>query len=334
MTIHAYAAKEVGGKLEPFDYEPGSLGLEEVEIEVKYCGICHSDIMIVDDEIGISQYPVVPGHEVIGTVNAVGEGVQNLQIGQQVGLGWLSHSCMSCEWCLAGDHNLCQSAQPTIIGHYGGFADKVRAHHKWVFPLPDALNPQTAGPLFCGGITVFNPIVQLNIKGSDRVGIIGVGGLGHMAIQFLSAWGCEVTAFSTSADKEAEARNLGADHFVNSSNPTAIKELTNSFDVILSTVNADLDWESYVAALRPRGCLHFLGITPHPIAVQMISLLLGQKSISASPVGSPSVVEQMLNFVARKQLQPMVEFYPFEQVNEAMDRLREGKPRYRIVLQR
>ncbi|NBD31736.1 MAG: zinc-binding dehydrogenase, partial [Cyanobacteria bacterium] len=225
-------------------------------------------------------------------------------------------------------------SEQTIVGRYGGFADKVRAHQNWVFRLPEGLNPETAGPLFCGGITVFNPIVQLNIKGSDRVGVIGIGGLGHMALQFLRAWGCEVTAFSGSAEKETEARSLGAHHFVNSRDPEAVKALKNSFDVILSTVNGDLDWETYMAALRPRGRFHFLGVPPHPIAVQMFSLLFGQKSISASPVGSPGVTQQMLKFLTRQQLEPMVEFYPFEKVNEAMDQLRHGKPRYRIVLKR
>lgn len=334
MTIQAYAAKAAGAPLEPFTYDPGELGDEQVEIDVQYCGICHSDVSVVDNDWGISQYPVVPGHEVVGRIAAVGEAVKNLEVGQQVGLGWFSNSCMSCEWCLSGDHNLCQSAEQTIVGRYGGFADKVRAHQNWVFQLPEGLNPKTAGPLFCGGITVFNPIVQLDIKGSDRVGVIGIGGLGHMALLFLSAWGCEVTAFSASADKEAEARQLGADHFVNSRDPEAVKAMENSLDVIISTVNADLDWETYLSALRPRGRLHFLGVPPNPIATSMFSLLFGQKSLSATPVGSPGVTKQMLEFLARKQLEPMVEFYSFDQVNEAMDRLRQGKPRYRIVLKR
>ena len=334
MTINAYAATEVGGKLQPFEYDPGSLGSEQVEIEVEYCGICHSDVSVVDNEWGISQYPVVPGHEVVGKIVAVGDAVKNLKIGQQVGLGWFSDSCMTCEWCLSGDHNLCQDSEQTIIGRYGGFADKVRAHENWVFSLPEGLNPETAGPLFCGGITVFNPIVQLQIKSTDRVAVLGIGGLGHMALQFLNAWGCEVTAFSGSSDKEAEAKRLGAHHFINSRDPEALKGLENSFDVILSTVNADLDWEGYLSALRPRGRLHFLGVPPNPIATSMFSLLFGQKSLSASPVGSPGVTAQMLEFIARKQLEPMVEFYSFDQINEAMDRLREGKPRYRIVLKR
>ena len=334
MTIHAYAATEAGGQLKPFEYDPGSLGSEEVEIEVQYCGICHSDVSVVDNDWGISQYPVVPGHEVVGKIVAVGTTVNNVQVGQQVGLGWFSSSCMGCEWCLAGDHNLCQSSEQTIIGRYGGFADKVRAHKNWVFPIPEGLKPETAGPLFCGGITVFNPIVQLDIQGSDRVAVIGIGGLGHMALQFLNAWGCEVTAISGSPDKAEEAKKLGAHYLINSRDPEAIKSAKNRFDVILSTVNGDLDWENYLAALRPRGRLHFLGVPPNKIATSMFSLLFGQKSLSASPVGSPSVTSQMLEFITRQKLEPMVEFYSFENINEAMDRLRNGKPRYRIVLKR
>ena len=152
----------------------------------------------------------------IGLVEAIGENVKGLKKGQRVGLGWSSGSCMTCEWCESGNHNLCKSNEGTIVGRYGGFADKVRAESAWVIPLPDKLSAESSGPLFCGGITVFNPIVQFDIKPTDRVGVIGIGGLGHMALRFLDAWGCEVTAFSTSSDKEAEAKSFGADHFINS----------------------------------------------------------------------------------------------------------------------
>lgn len=331
--IKAYAAQEPGGELKPFEFDPGPLGERDVEIAVEYCGICHSDLSMLDNEWGLTTYPFVPGHEVVGTIAAIGDGVTRVQVGQRVGLGWYARSCMICEWCMSGNHNLCPEAEGTIVGRPGGFADKVRAHEAWVVPLPDAMTPEKAGPLFCGGITVFNPIVQLDIKSTDRVGVIGIGGLGHMAVGFLKAWGCQVTAFSTSPDKEAEARELGADHFVNSRDPEALKAVANSFDLILSTVNADLDWEGYIAALRPKGRLHFVGVVPSPVATQVFPLIAGQKSISASPLGSPATVAQMLQFASRHGLEPITELYPFEQVNEAMERLRHGKPRYRIVLQ-
>ncbi|ACK73564.1 Alcohol dehydrogenase GroES domain protein [Gloeothece citriformis PCC 7424] len=330
--IRAYAAHEPGGKLEPFEYEPGSLGDEEVDIKVEYCGICHSDLSMLKNDWGMTQYPFVPGHEVVGVVEAVGSKVKNLQIGQKVGLGWYSRSCMTCEFCMSGNHNLCQDAEGTIVGRYGGFAEKVRAHQGWVIPLPEGVNPVTAGPLFCGGITVFNPIVQFNIKPTDQVGVIGIGGLGHMALGFLRAWGCEITAFSTSPDKEAEAKALGATHFVNSRDPEALKALTNSFDVILSTVNADLDWPTYIKLLRPQGRLHLVGVIPNPLSVPIFPMILGQKSVSASPLGSPTTIAQMLNFAGRHHLEPIVEFFPLEQVNEALERLQSNKARYRIIL--
>jgi uncharacterized zinc-type alcohol dehydrogenase-like protein len=330
--IRAYAAREPGGKLEPFEYDPGPLGEEEVEIQVEYCGICHSDLSMLNNDWGITRYPFVPGHEVIGTIAALGDRVKQLQLGQRVGLGWYSRSCMHCEWCMGGDHNLCLTAEGTIVGRHGGFADKVRAHQSWVLSLPKDLKPATAGPLFCGGITVFNPLVQFDLKPTDRVGVIGIGGLGHMALRFLHAWGCDVTAFSTSADKEAEAKEMGANHFVNSRDPEALKAVANSFDLILSTVNADLDWGTYIAALRPKGRLHFVGVVPNPVSSHVFPLIERQKSISASPLGSPTTLARMLDFAARHQLEPITETFTFERVNEAMERLRSGKARYRIVL--
>jgi uncharacterized zinc-type alcohol dehydrogenase-like protein len=303
-----------------------------VDIAIEYCGICHSDLSMLDNEWGFTQYPFVPGHEVIGTVEAVGAEVQGIVAGQRVGLGWNSGSCMTCEWCMSGNHNLCPSAEGTIVGRHGGFADKVRAQAAWIVPLPDALDPKASGPLFCGGITVFNPIVQFGIKSTDRVGVIGVGGLGHMAVRFLDAWGCEVTAFSSSPDKEAETREFGADHFVNSQDARALEKLAGAFDFIISTVNVAMDWGLYIAALRPKGRLHLVGAVLQPIPVEMFTLLVGQRSISASPLGSPATTAKMLDFSARHGIQPVVETFKFSEVNEALERLRNGRPRYRIVL--
>src|SRR6478672_2894657 len=319
--IQAYAAHTKGGKLEPFAYDPGVLKDEEVEIKVDYCGICHSDLSMLKNDWGNSQYPLVPGHEVVGTVAAVGERVTTVKIGQQVGLGWYSHSCLHCEWCMSGNQNLCQTAEQTIVGRFGGFADKVRAHQEWVIPLPAGLDPAKAGPLFCGGITVFNPIVQFDVKPTDRVGVIGIGGLGHMALKFLQAWGCDVTAFSTNPDKEAEVLELGANHFVNSRDAKALEKVANSFDFILSTVNADLDWGSYINALRPKGRLHFVGVVPNDIKTHAFALIGGQKSLSGSPLGSPVTTAKMLDFAARHGIEPITETFAFSQVNEAIAHL-------------
>lgn len=334
MTVRAYAAHEAGGKLEPFEYELGPLAAEEVEIAVEFCGICHSDLSMLDNEWQMSEYPFVPGHEVIGTVAAIGDRVTNLQLGQKVGLGWFANSCMHCEWCNTGDRNLCPDVEGTIVGRHGGFADKVRAHSRWVIPLPDDLDAAKAGPLFCGGITVFNPLVQFDVKPTDRAAVVGLGGLGHLAVQFLNAWGCQVTVLSTSPDKETEARQLGASHFVNVKETGALEALANRFDFILSTVSADLDWGAYIAALRPKGRLHIVGAAPNPLSFGLFPLLLGQKTISSSPVGSPSTIAQMLDFAARHDIEVMTENFPMSEVNQAMEHLRQGKPRYRIVLTR
>ncbi len=332
MPIKAYAADAPGAALKPFEYEPGALKREEVEIQVEYCGLCHSDLSMLNNDWGITEYPFVPGHEVVGTIAAVGEGVTTLEVGQRVGLGWFSDSCMHCTACMSGDHNLCPTAEQTIVGRYGGFADRVRAHQEWVTPLPAGMNAETAGPLFCGGITVFNPIVQFDIRPTDHVGVIGIGGLGHMALRFLKAWGCDVTAFSSTADKEAEAKELGANHFVNSRDPESVKKIEGTLDLILSTVNADLDWATYMAALKPKGRLHFVGVVPNPLSLPVFPMILGQKSVSGSPLGSPATVSKMLEFSARHGIEPVTEFFAFDQVNEALERLHSGKARYRIVL--
>jgi len=328
----AYAALEAGGKLQPFEYDPGALGALDVEIDVAYCGICHSDLSMLKNEWGMTSYPFVPGHEIIGSVAAKGEKVKNLQLGQQVGLGWHSSYCMDCKPCMSGDHNLCTQAQQTIVGRHGGFADKVRANAASVIPLPENIDAQSAGPLFCGGITVFNPLLQFNIKPTDKVAVIGIGGLGHMALQFLNAWGCHVTAFTSSESKKKEAIKLGAHQTLNSRNPAELEATASQFDLILSTVNVKLDWNAYIATLRPKGRLHFVGAALEPLDIGVFPLILGQRSISGSPVGSPASLVAMLDFAAQHKIKPAIETYHFAQVNQALAKLACGEARYRIVL--
>lgn len=332
--ITAYAAESAGAAFAPISYEPGPLAADAVEIAVKHCGICHSDLSMWQNEWGMSRYPFVPGHEVVGTVSAVGEGVKHLRVGQRVGLGWQSGYCMTCPTCMGGDHNLCGQAKGTIIGRHGGFADKVRAQAASVVALPDGLDMASAGPLLCAGITVFNPLVQFAIKPTDKVGVIGIGGLGHLALQFVRAWGCEVTAFTSSQSKADEARSFGAQHVVDSRDPEALKAVAGQFDLIISTVNVKLDWNTYVAALKPKGRLHLVGATLEPLNLQVFPMLMGQRSVSASPVGSPKVMAEMLAFAALHNIKAQTEHYSFEQINEAMARVASGDARYRVVLDR
>ncbi len=332
--IRAFAAFEAGGELKTFEYDPGDLGVHEVEIEVEYCGICHSDLNMIDNDWGMSEYPLVPGHEVAGPVSSVGRGVTSLRVGQRVGLGWHAGYCMTCASCLSGDHNLCASSQGTIVGRHGGFADRVRAQAASVIPLPDGVDMASAGPLFCGGITVFNPLLQFGVRPTDRVGVIGIGGLGHMAVQFFKAWGCEVTAFTSSASKKAEALELGAHQVVNSRDTVELEALAGQLDLILSTVNVALDWNAYVTALRPKGRLHVVGATLEPLNLGAFPLIMGQRSVSGSPVGSPTSIATMLEFAARHDVKPVIEIFPLARVNDALEHLRSGKAHYRVVLGR
>ena len=330
--IRAYAATAAGAALEPFEFDPGPLGDEQVEIAVDYCGICHSDLSVIHNSWGNAQFPLVPGHEVSGRIVATGDKVKKVKAGDRVGLGWFSGSCMSCPDCLRGDQNLCPNGEDTIIGRPGGFADRVRAHWAWAVPIPDGVDAAKAGPLFCGGITVFNPIVQCGVRPTDRVGVVGVGGLGHLAVQFLNKWGCEVFAFTSSEDKKDELRKLGAHHVVNSRDPAQLKPLARSLDFIMVTVNVPLDWNAYIATLAPRGRLHFVGAVLEPLDIGLFPLLMGQRSVSASPLGSPATTAQMLDFCARHGIAAVTESFGMSQVNEALARLESGKARYRIVL--
>lgn len=332
--IKAYAALAPAADLTLIEYEPGPLGRQDVEIDIDYCGICHSDLSMIHNEWGMSAYPLVAGHEVVGRVAAVGADVTHLQSGQVVGLGWHSRYCQVCSSCGSGDHNLCASAQGTIVGRHGGFADKVRAHASSVVALPAGMDVKTAGPLFCGGITVFNPLVQFEVKPTDKVAVIGIGGLGHLGLQFLRAWGCEVTAFSSSDSKAAEARALGADHCINSTNAAEIAAAAGRFDFILTTVNVKLDWNLYLSTLKPKGRLHFVGATLEPLDLNVFSLIMAQRSVSGSPVGSPATIQKMLDFAVQHQIKPVVETFKFAEINDAIAHLKSGKARYRIVLER
>ena len=331
MTIQAYAAHNADGNLELFEYELGSLKPDEVEIDVEYCGICHSDLHMLKNEWGLTRYPLVPGHEIVGKISAIGGNVSHLGVGQYVGVGWRARSCLICDQCLTGHHNRCLKGEDVIVGRYGGFADKVRCQALWAFPLPKNINIKTAGPLFCGGITVFNPIIQNNIKSTDHVAVVGIGGLGHMALKFLNSWGCEVTAFSTNPEKEKEARQFGAHNFLNSRNPDALKSSANSFDMVLVTTNVDIDWDLYISTLRPGGKLHIVGAVPQ-ITATVSSLISGERSIGGSPIGDPATIAMMLDFCNRHAIEPIVEEFPFLRVNDALSHLESGKARYRIVL--
>lgn len=331
-SIRAWVAHAAKQALIPYEFDAGPLGPEEVEVAVEHCGVCHSDLSVINNEWGISQFPLVPGHEAVGRVVALGEQAKGLTKGQRVGVGWTAASCMHCRSCLSGDQHLCAGVVPTIVGHHGAFAERVRAHWAWVIPLPEGLDFAATGPLLCGGITVFSPLATFGVKPTDRVGVVGIGGLGHMALKFAAAWGCAVTAFTSSEAKYAEAKSFGAHHAVSSRDKRAIRALTGSLDLLLVTVNVPLDWPALVATLAPKGRLHVVGAVLEPIPVAAFDLIMAQRSVSGSPTGAPVTIATMLEFAARHGIAPQVEHFPMSKVNDALAHLEAGKARYRIVL--
>lgn len=331
-SFTAWAVTTQGGALEPQAVAVQPLGDEELEIAVEYCGLCHSDLSMIDNAWGISRYPLVPGHEAIGRIVRLGAQVRGLEIGQRVGIGWNSGSCMHCGTCLEGEQHLCGQVQPTIVGRRGGFAERMRAHWAWAIPLPAGLEPAVAGPLLCGGVTVFAPLLEFNVRPTHRVGVVGIGGLGHLALLFLRAWGCEVVAITSSADKHAEALRLGAHKVVASNDAEAMAALAGTLDLVLVTASAKLNWDALIASLRAKGRLHIVGMPLEAIPLRAMSLIRYQREVSGSPTGSPATLATMLEFCVRHHIVPQVEHYPLREVNAALEHLRAGKARYRIVL--
>ena len=330
--IRGWAAMAAKKPLVPYEYDPGPLGDEDVEVAVEHCGVCHSDLSIINNEWGFSRYPVVPGHEAVGRVVALGSHARGLKVGDRVGVGWTAASCMHCRQCLSGDQHMCAKAEPTIVGHHGGFADRMRAHWAWTVRLPEKLDIASAGPLLCGGITVFNPLARFGVKPPHRVGVVGIGGLGHMGVKFAAAWGCEVTAFTSSPSKFDEARAFGAHHVVSSRDSKAIGLLKGQLDFLLVTVNVTLDWPVMIATLAPKGRMHVVGAVLEPIPVAAFDLIMSERNISGSPTGAPVDIATMLEFAARHGIAPQVEHFPMKKVNDAIAHLEAGKARFRIVL--
>jgi alcohol/geraniol dehydrogenase (NADP+) len=330
--IHGLATHAAGAQLLPYKYDPGDLAPNEVAVKISHCGVCHSDLHLIDNDWGISQYPFIPGHEIVGTVTEVGSAVLDRKVGERVGIGWQADSCGICEWCRRGEEHLCPQSQPTCVGRNGGYADNIRVNSRFAIPVPKSLESENVAPLLCGGITVYAPLRNHLARPSSRVGVVGIGGLGHLALQFANAFGCEVTALSTSKDKEAEALELGAHHFVSTRDTGALRKIAGSFDIVLSTVSADQDFQSFVGALRPKGTLVVLGASPSPLQILGFSLISGQKAIAGSPTGSPSDLNEMLDIAARHNIKAITERFAMKDANQAVAKVKKNQVRYRAVL--
>jgi uncharacterized zinc-type alcohol dehydrogenase-like protein len=331
--IWAYAAE---APLAPFrrielDWPP--LPADEVEIEVESCGLCHSDLSMWRNAWGRTRYPLVPGHEIVGRVVAAGPATVGMRPGLRVGVGWYRGSCLACPACRAGDLNHCERLERLLIDGHGGFAERVRCHWAWAMPIPETIDPARAGPLFCAGITAYAPIAR-HVHPSHRVGVVGVGGIGHLAIRFLRASGCEVVAFVRDDAQADDARALGAHRVVRSDVGSRGYRATGPLDVILIATAARLPLERLVETLAPQGRLHWLGMACEPVALVPASLIGRALTWSGSPLGRPDELLRMMSFCARHAIAPVVERLPMSRIDRAFDRLAAGRARYRIVLER
>lgn len=333
MTIHAYAAQSPKALLTVHTEPMANLDPYSIDVQISHCGICHNDILLIDNDWGTSTFPLIPGHEIVGIVKRKGDRIKDLEIGDRVGIGWQRSSCMRCEWCYKGEENLCAKQEATCVGHPGGWADHIIADGRFAFKIPEALASEHAGPLLCGGATVFSPFVQHGLTALDRVGIVGIGGLGHLAVQFASALGCRVTAYSTTKEKEAEALYLGATDFVNLNDPEEMLKHAGTLDFILSTAPTDINWSALVNLLRPKGMLCTVGSLTGTINLSVLELHNGRKRISASNIASRPVIKEMLRLAAEKGIRPKIELFPLREVNQAIEKLRRNQVKYRAVLQ-
>jgi uncharacterized zinc-type alcohol dehydrogenase-like protein len=331
MKVSGYAAKAAGRPLEPFEYVSPELGPSDVRVAISHCGVCHTDIHAIDDYYGITGYPFVPGHEIVGRVIEVGRAVAGLERGDRVGIGWQGRSCMKCEWCLRGEEQLCVDIVPCATWEpYGGFSSSVVVNDRHAYPLPPAMPSHIGAVLMCAGITVYSPLRRFAGDRDQKVAIVGVGGLGHLAIQFAKALGYEVTAISSSPEKMGQALAFGADHFIDAQNTSRLRQVDFTFDLLLLTTSGGVAWEALLMTLKKRGKLLLLGFPD--IAFNSTDLVAHELSITGSFLGNRETMRQMLTFAQDHRITPEIELLPMSQVNEGLRRVRENRARYRVVL--
>lgn len=332
MPVHALAARTRGAELTPFVFDTPDLGANDVLIRVRACGICHSDVHMIDNDWGISAYPLVPGHEAVGEVVETGGAVTHLKPGARVGVGWQSGACLTCDDCLAGNENLCSSSKATIVGRHGGFADHLVVDGRFAFKLPDGLAYDTTGPLLCGGITVYSALRRAGMGSGGSIGVIGVGGLGHMAVKFAASLGNEVTAYTTSADKAEFAAQLGARNAVVVPSGDKPPKPARGHDILISTAPADLDWPAWINLLGSDGTLTFVGVPSKPLVLPVGALLGRRRRVMASPIGGRGMITDMLRIADRFGVAPIVETFAAADAAAAVQKVRDNTIRYRAVL--
>mmetsp|Transcript_96764 Transcript_96764/g.273411 ORF Transcript_96764/g.273411 Transcript_96764/m.273411 type:complete len:345 (+) Transcript_96764:67-1101(+) len=339
FKVQCVACHQAGGALEPWAYEiPEEPPEGHLDVEISHCGVCGSDVHQLENSWGVACFPLVPGHEIIGRVVHLGPGVSEFAIGQRVGIGVQRSCCGACDCCGEGLENICPKITKTYAGpgkDKGGFARHIRYPANWTFAVPENFPPELAAPLFCAGITTFSPLKRHCRKGM-KVGIIGVGGLGHIAIQYARALGCKVVAISTTDSKRAEAEEFGATGFIASKDEAQMAAGKGTLNVILNTASGVAGMDDYLALLKPRGVMVCVGLPEKDVAnmtkLFMHSLVLQEKSLTGSYLGPRADYADMLAFSAEHRIAPKVEVMKFEDVNEAVERVKTGTARYRMVL--
>jgi uncharacterized zinc-type alcohol dehydrogenase-like protein len=340
-TVAAWAAPSAKAPLVPHSITRRDPGPHDVAIDILYCGVCHSDIHQVREEWGSAIFPMVPGHEIVGRVTKVGSAVTKFQVGDLGGVGCFVDSCLACDPCGKDLEQYCQKGSAfTYNGTemdrktptYGGYSGSVVVRDRYMLKVPSSLDPAGAAPLLCAGITTYSPLRQWNCKPGDKVGVVGLGGLGHMAVKLAAAMGAEVTMLSTSKSKEADARKLGAHAFELTNDPKTLKKLAGRFDLLIDTVSADHDLNAYLALLRTEGAMVIVGVPSTPAPVAAMSLIFGNKKLAGSLIGGIAQTQEMLDYCAEKKITADVEVIPIQKINEAYERMIKSDVRYRFVI--
>lgn len=337
----AYAAYDPKSPLSPYQFDRREIRPSDVRIEILYCGVCHSDLHQVRSEWGSDIFPMVPGHEIIGRVTAVGQDVKGFKSGDTVGVGVFVDSCRTCKNCRSGWENYCEEGMTGTYNSYerdgvtisqGGYSTQIVVDERYVLHVDDRLDLKATAPLLCAGITTYSPLRFAGVGPGMKVGVIGLGGLGHMGVKFAASFGAEVTVLSTSKNKEADARRLGAHHFLLTTDKEAMKKHKNHFDVLLDAVSADHDYTVYLDLLDLHGKLLVVGLPVHEPKVSPFSLISNRRSIIGSMVGSIKETQEMLDYCAEKNITSDVEVIPIQDINQAYERMLKSDVKYRFVI--
>ncbi len=341
IPVKAYAAYDPVNPLRPFDFERKEVGPNQVNIEILYSGVCHSDIHTAKGDWGPAIYPLVPGHEIVGKIIAVGEKVTKFSVGQLAGVGCFVDSCRVCESCKKGVEQFCDEGMTgtynsyergTNIPTYGGYSTNITVDENYVLHVSDKLPLSGVAPLLCAGITTYSPLRYLKVGKGHKVGVLGLGGLGHMAVKFAVSFGAEVTMLSSSPSKEADAKKLGAHHFALTSDTDKMESLANSFDFILNTVSASHDYNFYLNLLKTNGTMIIVGAPPTPAVIPAFTLVMKRRSIMGSLIGGIAETQEMLDYCADNNIVSEVEIINMDYINEAYDRMNKSDVKYRFVI--